>query len=325
MSLNTSLFSIIKVALLCLIVVVIIGLIVAFAVIPSIVRTKDAVVPDLVGQPYEQAFQQLYEAGLQLDVEGIEQKPSTKVPARHVIEQVPTAGANVKPNKRVKITLSAGDQALATPNLQGKQLGEAEALLKDKGFQRGRVAEVHSDRYPGTNTVITQTPSAGTLQPRSGTVNLLLSLGRRPKVLLMPDLRGEPIDEVRAQLQSYGLTIQKEEYKLHPEIPSGAIITHQPVAGEFIEVGTAIALEVSGSPRTRTDTGRQVIIKHTVSGVGVLSKYVEVAVEDERGRRTIIKGWYDPGILINPPPTKVFGEAFMLVYEDEKIVKRERL
>ena len=324
MSINAYLFTTVKISLICLTVVIGIGLIGGLVIFPKMVRTKNVVVPDLVGQDYEHAFHLLHDVGLQFHQEGVEQKPSASVPKGHVIAQSPLANSRVKLNKPVRITLSVGNQKLPVPNTTGETLEDAEVILKKAGFQKNRVAEVHSDRYPD-NMIIAQTPAPGIIHRRGEGVNLLLSLGTRLTVLLMPDLSNLPIDEVRNRLKAHGLKISNEEYKSHPTIASGLIISHQPVAGELIQVRQSVTLEVSGSALGRADRGRFVQIRYTVSKKEGSPKRVRIFIDDERKRHTIINDVYQAGELIELSLIRVVGKATMVVYEDETVIKREPL
>ena len=321
MSANTFLFSIIKVALICLIVAIGIGLAIGFIILPKMIRTREVEVPDLASRNDKQAFQQLQEVGLRLDTEHIEKKPSANVPEGYIIEQDPLAHSRVKLNRLVRVTLSAGNETFPVPDITGKPLEEAQAILKNAGFRRGNAAEVHSDRYPNSHTVIAQTPPPGIMHQRGGTVHLLLSLGARPKELLMPDLRGMPIDEVSDELRSHGLGINKN-YKPHPKIPRGSIISHEPGAGAVIQVGQIVTLELSGSPRGAI-RGYLIPIRYKVRETGVPLKHVQISLIDEGRTRFVVDGWYKSGQLISHLPVKAFGKTTFVVREDGEIVKTE--
>ncbi|MCZ6681489.1 MAG: PASTA domain-containing protein [Candidatus Poribacteria bacterium] len=324
MSPNAVLIAIIKVAVLCLVVIGGIGLVLLFAVIPRQIRTLEVAVPNLVGQSHERAVHLINKTGLQPDPE-VERKPSPDIPEGDVMEQEPPANFKVKLNKPIRLTLSMGTEAVPIPGVAGKLLNEAEKTLKNAGFRRGRVAAVHSDRYPEVNTVIAQTPRSGTARQRGAAVDLLLSLGVRSKVLRMPDLRRMSIDEVRSLLESHGLKIGEEVPKPHPEINEGLIIDHQPAAGELVPVGQVVNLEVSGSRRSTAEKGHLINVEYEVSAEGAPSKQVRIEIEDERGKRKVVNDSYQSGMLIEKPFFRVFGQAIMHVYEDNVLVKTEKV
>ncbi len=319
---NSTLAAIIRFAVLYLATIAIVGLAVVFLVIPWSVRSEDVEVPDMVGESYDQAVTLLYNAGL-LVADDIETKASSDIPKGFVLEQSPPADFKVKRNKPVQLTLSIGDQMVEVPDTTGKSLNAVEKILREAGLRRGRVAEVHSDEYAVAGAVIAQTPLSGTMHQQGAAVHLLLSLGKRSRVLLMPDLRGEPIDEVRSMLKSGGLEIGDESYKSAPEIPQGSIISHFPVAGELVHVGQVVSLEISGSVKTQTDRGRLISIRYRVSKDRGPPRHVRLVVEDERNILTVVDSHYEPGALIERPPLRVFGEATMTVYEDGVEVQKK--
>ena len=317
---NAILFAVIKVALLCLGVLGVVGLVFLFWIIPHQVRTPEVAVPSLIGQSYEQAVLLITTSGLAVDPVQ-EKKPSPDFPEGQVIEQDPSANFKIKLNKPIRLTLSSGSEQVAIPDVTGRLLTDAEMLLTDVGLRRGRVAAVYTDRYPEVHTVIAQTPRATTLHPYDGEVHLLLSLGIRPKLLRMPDLSLIPIDKARPVLESHGLQIGELVYKPHPEIDQGVIINHRPSVGELLRVGQAINFDISGSQLKKEDKGGYLEIKYDVSSTGASHKRVRIVIEDERKKLIkVVDGWYKSGTPVEKPPVRVVGKATMRIYEDNLLV-----
>ncbi len=318
---NAILFAVIKVAVLCLGIIGVVGLVALFLIIPHQVHTPEVTVPNLIGQSYQQAAWIINSAGLAVDPVQ-ETKPSADFSAGKVIGQEPPANFKIKLNRPIRLTLSSGSEKVAIPDLTGRSLSDVDLLLADVGLRRGRVAAVHTDRYPGTDTVIAQTPRAATLHPYDGEVHLLLSLGIRSKVLRMPDLHLMPIDKARPLLESHGIQIGELVYKLHPEINQGVIISHQPGAGELIRVGQTVNFEISGSQLKQEDKGGYVEIKYEVSPTGVSHKRVRIVIEDERKKLIkVVDSSYSAGTPIEKPPVRVVGKATMRIYEDNILVE----
>ena len=320
---NAILFAIIKITLLCLGVIGGVGLVCLFWVIPYQVHTPEVAVPNLVGQSYQQAVLLINSTGLVVDPVQ-KRKPNPDFPTGQVIEQEPPANFKIKKNRPIQLTLSAGSEKVVIPDVTGRLLDDAEILLTATGLRRGRVAAVHTDRYPKTHTVIAQTPRATTMHPYDGEVHLLLSLGIRSKVLRMPDLYLISIDVARSLLESHGLQIGEPVYKLHPEIDQGLIISHQPAAGELIRVGQTVNFEVSGSQQKKEDKGGYLEIKYRVSPTGASHNRVRIVIEDERKKLIkVVDGWYQADTFVEKPPVRVVGEATMRIYEDNTLVKTQ--
>lgn len=321
MRLNAILFAVAKVLLAALVVVGVVGLVFVFWIIPRQVNTPEVVVPNLIGQSYQQAVLLITSSGLAVDPVQ-EQKPSPDFPVGQVIEQDPSANFKIKLNKPIRLTLSSGSEQVAVPDVAGMLAGDAEMLLADVGLRRGRVAAVYTDRYPKADTVIAQTPRAKTLRPYDSEIHLLLSLGIRPKLFRMPDLHLVSIDKARPLLELHGLRIGDLVYKPHPEIDQGVIINHRPSAGELLRVGQTVNFEVSGSQQKKEDKGGFLPIKHTISPTGASHKRVRIVIEDERKKLIkVVDAWYKSGTLIEKPPERVVGKATMRIYEDNVLVE----
>ena len=320
---NSTFTALIKVSALCFLGFLLAGLATIFLGLPRLVGTEEVTVPNLAGQDYWQAVELLHNAGLQVDFE-IEEKSSSHIPKGHVIDQDPRAFFKVKTQKQVQITLSIGDEFVQVPDIRGRSLKSVERLLGEAGFRRGRVAEVHSDLYPQAGLVIAQTPLSDTMHQRGDAIHLLLSLGARPRVLLMPNLRGKPIDNIRSLLKTNGLTVGAETYESHRKIPRGKVISHDPPAGALVHVGAAIKLKISGSPKALINRGRLVPVRYRISENSAVSTHLRIVIADERRNLTIVNDYYEPGMLIERPPVRVFGEAKMSIYEEGvEIEKRD--
>lgn len=121
-------------------------------------------VPNVVGQPHDQAFAALTQAGFAPFDE-----PSTfaaNVPAGTVISTNPAAGAvpGAAGNK-VGVQVS---NAVTVPNLQGQQAQQAQSTLQGMGLQ----AQIQAFAGDPNGQVFTQSPAAGTLVAPGTTVTL---------------------------------------------------------------------------------------------------------------------------------------------------------
>ena len=307
-----------------------VGAIVVFWVLPNKARTPDIEVPNVVGLNLNRAKQLIRINQLALQHPLVNQVSST-VAAGQIMAQTPSAGFTVKPSRMIRLVVSSGTEMITVPNLVGLEVAKAEQLANQAGFVRGRIAAVHSDQFPKANTVIAQTPQNGTLRRRQSQVSLLLSLGLKPVSLLMPDLQGMDLDQIRFLFAQNGLQIGKEEYQPHHQIGHGKIINHQPPANAIIQPGQIIDLRVSGTRSSERDDSYFVEVIHQVSyhrnseqAPLLTKKYVQIIIEDHRGQRRIVNSKYEPGILIRKP-YKAVGEAVMRVYEDYELVREEKL
>lgn len=302
----------VKVSIYCLIVMGIVGFLALFVVIPQLVKSTEVLVPNIVGKTFFQAVNALNTAGL--TVEKMIQEASSTEPIGSVVEQDPPANFSIKPDHKVRITVSVGAKLTTVPSVIGKSEDAAQETLKNAGFLPVSVAHVHSDNYL-PDTIIAQNPAEGQLVERDAKVNLLVSLGRKPKYVQLPDLQNQPIKDVLPVLEAIGLNV---EIKIgpHPLVETGNIITHD----KLVKTGDVITIEVSGKSDLSDKVGRLLTHKHTVSEEGTRSLDVKIVVVDDYGNRKVLEGSYSPGTVIDLANrrVKVFGSTIVIVFEDNK-------
>ena len=304
----------VKIAVYCMIVMGIVGLLMVFIVLPQWVKSIEVLVPNIVGKHYYQAAPVLSEVGLKIEKPIIQ--ASSSEPKGNVIEQDPPANSSIKPHHPVKITVSIGADLTPIPSVIGKSEDAAYETLQSAGFHPNSIAHVHSTTYL-TNTVIAQNPSEGTGKERGHPVNLLVSLGRKPEVIKLPNLKNELVNDILPALEAIGFSVEIK-YGPHPLITEGRIVGHK----QLVQIGDLITLEVSGKRDITENSGRWLTHKHTVSQLGNKARDVKIIVADEYQERTVLKAPYAPGTVIDLEQNRirVFGSTLVIVFEDGKKV-----
>jgi len=316
---NKTLISIIKIMFIFVIALVVLGVLAVFVILPRIIKGEEVEVPNLVGKTKDECITILKEHNLQLDL-NIEEREDSLVKAGIVIEQEPPAGFNVKVGKHVHIVVSSGAQLVEVPNVIGEIIEDAESILNRSNLIIGYKARVHSQHYPQKNSVIAQTPLAGTYLPRGSKVSLLISLGGYKEIYVLPEFKGMKFSEVRKMLNKYRLEIGDVVYNQKTPVQSGIVLSHIPGKGQLISAGESIDFEVSGTERAQIseEQPRAVIISYTVpKDLGTEPINIRIDVEDSFGIKTVIDGNYYPGTLIQRPYS-VTGDAKMKVYINQK-------
>lgn len=122
-------------------------------------------VPDVVGQPVDEAVEDLRAVGLgSKRVEAFaEQEQGT------VVKQDPAGGAKLRKGGVVELTISKGPQPVAVPDVVGTTSSQATKTLRDAGFEVNLVP-VPSEEAAGT--VLAQNPAAGAEAPKGTAVRL---------------------------------------------------------------------------------------------------------------------------------------------------------
>ena len=311
--LNKTLWGMVKIATYCLIVTGIISFLTVFIVIPQWVKSTEILVPNLVGKHYYQALNSLSKAGLEAE-KTILQSSSNEEPMGNVVSQDPVANISINPHHTVKLTVSIGPDLTPVPSVIGKSRDTAYETLDSAGFRLNSVAYVHSTKYL-LDTVIAQSPSEGSQRQRDSHVNILVSLGRKPLQIKLPDLKDQPVNEVLPALEAIGLNVEIKN-RPHPRIKHGRIIKHE----KLVQSGDLITLEVSGIRGETENSGRWLTHKHTVSAGGNRSLKVKIVVIDDYSERDVIDTFFAPGAIIDLEErrVKVFGPAQVIVFEDGK-------
>jgi len=132
----------------------------------------EATVPDVVGLTLAEAKEKLEAAELQARLAGTVYE--LKYTEGAVVSQRPEAGRRVKAGRVVNLMVSSGKRKVTVPNLMGRTLIQADAIL---GAAELRVGEVKFDHNPSVEegTILAQEPLSGEETEMGGTVDLLVA------------------------------------------------------------------------------------------------------------------------------------------------------
>ncbi|MFB4196854.1 Stk1 family PASTA domain-containing Ser/Thr kinase [Streptomyces carpaticus] len=136
-------------------------------------------------------------------------------------------------------------QFVRTPGVYGVPQAEAEATLRDAGLDVTVTEAYHETVEAGH--VISTDPARGDRVRKNATVTLTVSQG--PPVATVPNLRGIPLEEAKAQLERAGLTPGEESHEFSAEVPRGSVLSTDPAAGTEKRPDAAVALVVSRGPQ----------------------------------------------------------------------------
>ncbi len=128
-------------------------------------------VPNLTGVNLLKASDMLQAAGL--FVEDVVSKNDT-LAEDLIVETNPAAGTDVEKGSKVTLTVSLGPDLVEVPKLTGKRLSQVKRILKENGFELGKVKyQVSSEYYQ--NTVMKQTPAKGSMAPAGSAIDLVVA------------------------------------------------------------------------------------------------------------------------------------------------------
>jgi beta-lactam-binding protein with PASTA domain/predicted Ser/Thr protein kinase len=132
-------------------------------------------VPSVVGTQQDAAEAALRDAGLTPVVE----RRNSDAPDGQVIAQDPVAGATVKANANVIVTVSKGLPAAVVPNVVGESQDAAKADIEGAGLSARVVRRTTTDESED-GQVLDQSPSAGTRLPRGEAVTIFVGKFKAP-------------------------------------------------------------------------------------------------------------------------------------------------
>jgi serine/threonine-protein kinase len=209
----------------------------------------EVLVPSVVGQQSTDAVAVLTRLHLKPDLHSV---PSTK-PAGEVTAQDPPANTKLQVGQPVRINVSKGPQPIAVPNVLSLPIDQATSTLQAAGFQ---VSPRFVDNAQPANTVIDQSPAAGTSAGKNSVVSLTVSRG--PKTSLVPDVSSTDLGSAEQTLRASGFRWSVVYQDVTDPNSDGIVLNQTPVGGQQEPPHTTITLTVgrlTSSTTTATTTG----------------------------------------------------------------------
>ena len=195
--------------------------------------------PNVVGEPFERAKAMLAEKGLEVSTE---EKQTHEKPPGTVIDQKPNPGTEVKKGQRVDLVLAI-KVTIEMPDLLGKHIDEAKALLREAGLTAPNVKEVKTKEKP-FGVVLVQNPKPGMKVQLNQKVYLEVAV--RPSIE-MANVVGQPSDKAKAILEEKGLVVSTTEKQVREKRP-GTVLEQSPRAGVEVERGQRVDLVIASGP-----------------------------------------------------------------------------
>ena len=133
---------------------------------------------------------------------------------------------------------------VALPNVVGSSLSQAGRSLTSAGLTY-KVNYKQSSNVP-QNTVMSQTPLAGTAVAKGSSVTLTVSSGPAP--VTVPNVVDQTVGNAESQLVPLGFSVATTY--VNSSKPNGTVIKQDPTAGTKAAPGSTVTLTVSNGPAT---------------------------------------------------------------------------
>ncbi|HEV2130265.1 MAG TPA: PASTA domain-containing protein, partial [Longimicrobiaceae bacterium] len=153
-------------------------------------------------------------------------------------------GREVARGSAVKVTLSAGRERRAVPEIGSLTSEQARQFLARSGFEV-EVEEVENPRRAGT--VLEMHPTVGTMVEMPGRVRLLVSSG--PPPVVVPDLADLSESAARDALAAVGLRLGEVEYDPFSAGILAGVVSQRPAAGATVPAGSQVHVTIAGFAR----------------------------------------------------------------------------
>ncbi len=164
---------------------------------------------------------------------------STRKPPHPVTAIGPDAPATQQ--QRPPKTIAA---QLVVPNVVGLTLEKAGSDLKKLGFSVEVAGEHESSDVPA-GTVLRHFPKAGDTLKRGGKVELVMAIKPEPKLVTVPNVVRQPLEQAVKMLSDAGLQKGTETPRLFKDLPQGTVVKQTVAAGTQVTRGTSVDLWVA--------------------------------------------------------------------------------
>lgn len=168
-------------------------------VMPSYTRHGVSVqVPDVENRSFKEAKQLVENRNLTVRRQIGPYNPN--VDREAVVDQNPSANSDVKPGRRVYLTVNAGEVPMVSvPDLSGISVREAKNRVLSLGLKPGRI-EPDSIPSPYPNTITRQEPEPEDSLQKGRTVDLWYSTGVGTNTVRVPSVVGQTVEKARSLL-----------------------------------------------------------------------------------------------------------------------------
>jgi serine/threonine-protein kinase len=212
-------------------------------VMPRVTRQGQEIeVPDVAERTVEAAENRLEKAGLMLVLEGAQNDPD--VPPGHIVSQMPEAYSLVKKGRRIYAMVSKGGKLHEMIEVSGGSVRQAKLMLRQHGFEVGNVVESPSYTVP-KGVVIAQEPRPGKSVEQGTLVTLVVSAGKKPIGIVMPDLMGKGLEEAQQIVDEMGLRLVEVAQRTSVEVLPNTVLEQAPGAGGDVMQGERVRVVVS--------------------------------------------------------------------------------
>ena len=128
------------------------------------------------------------------------------------------------------------------PNVTGKTVEEATAILKEAGFELGTTDQKYDDKVPA-GQIVGQDPKAGDKREKGSKVNVTVSQGVAQ--ITVPDVKGLDAEKAKQAIKDKGLVPSAGTPAYSDTVEKGLVISTNPESGTKVEKNSTVEYIVS--------------------------------------------------------------------------------
>ena len=197
-------------------------------------------IPNVEGQPLEEAQRILSSAGFQIGT--ITPEESDSIAENSVIRTDPPAGEQVEQATTINIIVSAGPDQQAVPQIVvGRTEADARSLLENPPYSFVVTVTTEETNDVAAGLVIRTNPSVGTLVDIGGSITLVVSSGA--PAVDVPNVIGQTESGARSQLSAFNVGVSYQDLPAG-DGNDGRVIAQSIAGGQQAPAGSSIQLTV---------------------------------------------------------------------------------
>src|SRR6266516_1697703 len=201
-------------------------------------------IPDVVGKAQSDAVAALTAAHLKVSVFHVYSSASPDT----VTGQNPPGDSRVFWNTKVRINVSQGVKQIEIPNVVGQPYASARSALLGAGLN---ATETLVDSNQPADTVVSQSPGAGTRVGSGTTVTLSVSRGSTATTPV-PDVTNQDEPTAKAILTGSGFKVKTMKQPVTDPGEQGIVVSQQPWGGTSAPAGSTVTIFVGDYTGTPT-------------------------------------------------------------------------